>query len=81
MPTESNRSFGLVISGLGEGGAGGCSLRQSKCIWFDVELEIPASNNGIGCNFRPFRGHKFMTSTKNDQLCDPELSTSAKNEQ
>ena len=45
MPTGSNRSFGLVISGKGGGGAGGCSLWQSKCIWLDVEEEITTSNN------------------------------------
>ena len=43
---------------------------HSKYIWLDVEEETAASSNYIGFNFKPFRGHIFMMSTKNDQFCD-----------
>ena len=75
VPTESNRCFGLVVSGLGGGGSWGslvCSLWRPKCVWLDIEEETTASNNWIGCNFKPFTGQTFVTSTKNDQLYDPQ---------
>ena len=78
VPTKSNRSFRFVISGEGEEGARGWFLRQLKSIWLEVKEETIASNNWVGCNFKPFRGHTFMTSTKNDQLRDPQLPPSAK---
>ena len=28
--------FGLIVSGVGSGGVGGCSLWQTKCVWLDV---------------------------------------------
>ena len=46
---------------------------QSKCIWLRVEEETAVSNKWIGCNLKPFRGHTFMASTKNHQICDPRL--------
>ena len=78
MPTKSNRSFRFVISGEGEEGAGDWFLRQLKSIWLEAKEATITSNNWVGCNFKPFRGHAFMTSTKNDQLCDPQLLPSAK---
>ena len=63
MGTESNRCFGLIISGVGRGvewGSdwGGCSLPYQNVsgLWFDIEEETTASNNCIGCNFKPFKG-------------------------
>ena len=60
-------------------GAGSCSLcnQNVSSLWFDVEKEITASNDSIGCNFKPYRGHTFMT-TENDQFCDPPPPLSAK---
>ena len=81
MSTESNRFFGLVTSGVGERGARSCSLWKSKYAWLDVKEQTTASNNWIDCNFKPFKGHKFMTSTKYDQLCDPPTPSISKNEQ
>ena len=44
---------------------------QSKCIWLDVEEETYASINRMGSyNFKPYRGHSFMTATKIYQFCD-----------
>ena len=49
------------------GGRGlGLLSMQSKCCmyvsdwWLDVEEKTTASNDCIGCNFKPFRGYKFM---------------------
>ena len=52
-----------------------CSLPSQNVsgLWLDVEEETTASNDWIGCNFKPFRGHTFMTVTKNDQFCDPPM--------
>ena len=77
MQTESNTCFGLVISQLGKemsgGWAGSCSVRSQNVsgLWFDVEEETATSNDWISCNFKPFRSHTFMTTTKDDQFCDP----------
>ena len=73
MSTEGNRCFGLVITGVegevsvGEGVWGLISV-HSKCIWLDVEVEAHASNNWIGCNFKPFKARTIMMSTKNGFL-------------
>ena len=40
-------------------------------VWLDVEEETNASNSRIGCNFKQFRSHKFMTSVKIDHSYDP----------
>ena len=50
----------------------GCSLHSQNVssLWLDVE-ETAASSDGIGCNFKPFKGQTFMTATTNDQFCDP----------
>ena len=75
MPTKSNRCFGFVISGMGGRGGSvdgwGLFSMQSKCIWLDAEQRYIVSNNSIGCNFKPFASHAFMTSIKNDRFCDP----------
>ena len=77
MSTESNTCFDLVISGIERwvsgGVTGGCSLCSEDIsgLWLDVEEETAASNDWIGCNFKPIKGHTFMTATKNDQFCEP----------
>ena len=50
----------------GLGGNGGCSLPYQNVsgLWLDVEGETTVSNDWIGSNFKPFRGHKFMIATK-----------------
>ena len=69
----------MVISGVGRGVSG---ERDWRLLLYEVKIylvcgfmlkkkETTASNGWIGCNFKPFRGHKFMTPTKNDQFCDP----------
>ena len=79
MTTESNTCFGLVISGVA-GETEVCSLHSQNAsdLRLGVEEKTTASYDWIGCNFKPFRGHIFMTVTKNDQFL---TSPSAKNEQ
>ena len=62
------------------GGAGGCYLRSQNVygLWLDVEEESTVYNDWIGCNFKPFGGHTFIKTTKNDQFCDSLLPPSAK---
>ena len=59
---------GGVGGGRGTGGqwSGGCSLPYQNVsgLWLDVEGETTISNDWIGSNFKPFRGHTFMTATK-----------------
>ena len=40
------------------GVTGGCSLSYQNVSgsWFDIEEETAASNDCIGCNFKPFKG-------------------------
>ena len=50
--------------GEGDGGCYPCS-QNVACMhvsawWLDVEEKTAASNDWIGCNFKPFRGHTFM---------------------
>ena len=81
MPAESNRTFALVISGLGKEAAEGCSLCQSKCakfVWLDVGEQTTASNDWIYCSFKLFRGQIFMVFMKYDQLGDLQFPPSAK---
>ena len=44
----------------------------------DVEEETTAANNWVGCNFKPFRDHIFLTLTETDQFCNPPPSPSTK---
>ena len=68
---------GVSLGGGGRGnGQSGCYIRsQNISGWLlDNEEETTASNDCFGCNFKPFRGHTFMTTTKNYQFCYPPMS-------
>ena len=47
---------------VGDGGAGGCCLRNQNVsgLWLNVEEETSASNDWIGCTFKPFKGHTYI---------------------
>ena len=55
---------------MGGWGAGGCSLalrsQNVSDLRLCVEEKTVASNDWIGCNFKPFRCHMFMAATNND---------------
>ena len=78
MRTQSIMRFGgLVISEVGRGltwrrCCAWLLSTQAKCIWLVAWCwrRNTTSNYWIGCNFKPLRGHTFMTVTKNDQFCD-----------
>ena len=56
--------FGYQLSrGRGELGMS-VVLLQSQSIWIDAEEESTTSSNWFGCNFKPFRGHTYLTSQK-----------------
>ena len=68
---------GLVISEVGRGltwrrCCAWLLSTQAKCIWLVAWCwrRNTTSNYWIGCNFKPLKGHTFMTATKNDQFCD-----------
>ena len=62
--SSRQRKGGGETGGLG--GNGGCSLPYQNVsgLWLDVEGETTVSNDWIGSNFKPFRGHTFMIATK-----------------
>ena len=70
VPAESNRCFVWSWQWSGErsewGKGRGLLSMQSKCCmyvsdwWLDVKEKATASNDCIGCNFKPFRCYTFM---------------------
>ena len=58
------------VEGVGVRSCYLCSQNVSG-LRLDVEEETTACSDWIGCNFEPFRGHTFMTASKNDQFYDP----------